>query len=129
MSWVRWGGFCTFLGQPWLRWCHGKDEICEGSSVYVFGTGDDLVECCDCELDPEAARGISEEAMVVHLKRHHDAGHHVPLILFEEETIARADAFWKAMTVAQRINWQLAGYANGEALWKARIDAMVRATR
>lgn len=63
----------------YARW--GED----GSNVYVFGTGDEIV-CMQCTLDPDPGGSFSTRQpgeMLAHLKRHREAGHIVPERAFE----------------------------------------------
>lgn len=124
MSLVRWGSFCTFASFPWLKWCHDGVETCPGSSVYVYESGDGVYTCCGCSLREIDGDGEYDyDALAVHLRRHHDCGDHVPLVLFDETTRAREDAFLASMTNEQWQGWVQDSLHVGLALYEARQQA------
>lgn len=55
----------------------------DGSEVYVFMNCGGSLECCGCWLDDQWTYG-STDAMIEHLKKHEEAGHHVPSYVYDE---------------------------------------------
>lgn len=96
-----------------------------GSDVYVYESVDGI-ECCGCNLDDNftAACGCEADtdprhseaalAMVLHLRRHREAGHNVPLgaayTLSVEAGVwtrerAWAEVVWRWRAVKRRVCW------------------------
>ena len=52
----------------------------DGSDVYVFGSGDGVIECCGCSLKGDLGRFASKTAkeMIEHLLEHRKKGDCVP---------------------------------------------------
>ena len=135
MSLIRRGSPCSFAGWPWIRWCHDSVDVCPGSSVYVYSHaedshGGDLWTCCGCSLDKDDEDvEFDDVALTAHLRQHHEAGDHVPLVLFDEATIAREHAFKMSMTQDEWMDWVLGSISVGWSLMCARQAAWAEALR
>jgi hypothetical protein len=53
------------------------------SSVYVYEHVDGWIECCGCSLSNECGKFYKSGACVAHLRRHIEAGDHVPDYVFD----------------------------------------------
>lgn len=87
MSWVRWNSRCIGTDPPFA--CNmdcNSGAHCPGSSVFVFEGGAGLI-CAGCHFERdedfvvhvagEDPTPAEEAAMMAHLLKHHQAGHHV----------------------------------------------------
>lgn len=95
MSWVRFHSECHQGGGFRESRCSAAPGPCPGSDVYVFDNSNGFVECCGCKLPGKGGSFMcdTEEEMRMHLREHVQAGHHVPMSLYDDgltNDIARA---------------------------------------
>jgi hypothetical protein len=119
MSWCRWGSLC-WETMPRIYLADLDCESCPGSSVYVYEVGDDLYECCACDIS-ETGR-FSEAGMLAHLLEHDARGDHVRRSLLLEARGASPVPHHAGPDVVFRLLQDMQ-----EARFKAFQDAFMRA--
>lgn len=75
MSVCRFGEPC-WSGMP-LHDCDLACNPCPGSSVYVYWTHKDALECCGCSISSGHFTATTVDEMFAHLLAHEAAGDHV----------------------------------------------------
>ena len=63
----------------------------DGSDVYVYLCMGGYYECCGCAFGTDEWRHADTDAILAHLRKHQEAGHHVPADTFEEIERDRAE--------------------------------------